>query len=157
MINKKPDCERLGAWKSGSKQGHRNISRACKSWWTVFQTAHNSFDELGCVKFMLDRIGRDLQSLPNFSVFAVAPWAKMSLFQSQYSSCWCAHLNSQSWLSILTPLSRATSVKNIVLLELRWMTFEQASRGEEIHLRGHPFIVSFLLINSTQHDVKQSN
>ena len=24
--------------------------------------------------------------------------------------------------------------------ELRWMTFEQAPRGEEIHLRGHPYV-----------------
>ena len=45
----------------------------------------------------------------------------------------------------------------VVWLELRWMTFEQASRGEEIHLRGHPFIVSFVVIKSTQHDVKRSN
>ena len=29
----------------------------------------------------------------------------------------------------------------IISAELWWMTIEQASRGEEIHLRGCPFIV----------------
>jgi len=31
----------------------------------------------------------------------------------------------------------------LYIIELWWVTFEQASRGEEIHLRGCRFIVSF--------------